>query len=487
MARKIFISYSRKDLIFVEKLAKDLIEAGYEVWYDLSGIEGGDRWAQEIQLGINRSEIFAIVVSPNSMASEWVEKEYLFASRRGMKIVPLLYELSELPIWLLNIQYIDIVGANYARNFHQILDSFENYGRREGDVKPLPIPWRRQISKILPYIGSSITLMLAVLVLFLLPNSSVSLIPPTPTFTATNTVTPTVTSTVTSTGTSTGTPSPTMTPTATNTPTQISSLTPTLAQDESTPTQTPTLESVITDPSGAEMVLVKEGVFLMGSDRGSSDERPAHIVSLSSFYIDTYEVTNAEYQKCVADLGCELPKNTLYYVSPTFRDHPAVFVTWEMADAYCTWRGARLPTEAEWEKAARGANSNNYPWGTLFSRSALNYCDKNCDSAWADPQGNDGFPLTAPVGSYEKGISPYGVYDMAGNTAEWVADWYDKDYYKTSVRIDPLGPETGLYRVLRGGSWYNRSSDLFTYKRSFLRPNVGYNYTGFRCALNTNE
>lgn len=480
MAKKIFISYSRKDLTFVEKLAKDLIEAGYDVWYDLTEIEGGDRWAQEIQLGINESEVFAIVVSPNSMASEWVEKEYLFASRRGMKIVPLLYELSELPLWLLNIQYIDIVGANYTRNFHQILDAFENYGRRAGDVKPLPLSWRKRFSMLLPYFWALVFLIVMALLLLHIPTSPVSLFAPTATPTATNTATLTPTYT----------PSPTMTAsptfTATNTPTQTASPTPTLMEGV-TPSPTPTLEPVIVDWSGTEMLLVQSGVFLMGSDTGPSDEQPAHIANLSTFYIDTYEVTNADYKECVEDLGCELPKNTRFYVSATYRNHPAVFVTWEMADAYCAWRDARLPTEAEWEKAARGTNSNSYPWGTLFVRDALNYCDQSCDYSWADPNGRDGYPMTAPVGSYEKGVSPYGAYDMAGNAAEWVADWYAADYYRISLRIDPLGPETGLYRILRGGSWYDRATDLHTYTRNMLRPNVGYNYTGFRCATSVGE
>lgn len=480
MAKKIFISYSRKDLAFVAKLAKDIIEAGYEVWYDLSKIEGGDRWAQEIQDGINQSEIFALVVSPNSMESEWVEKEYLFASRRGMKIVPLIHELSELPIWLLNIQYIDIVGLNYSRNFHQVLEAFDNYGRRDGDIKPLPLSWRKRLAKISPYLGVWAFFIATALFLLVVPTSPFSLFTPSPSPIATHTAPPTLTPSPVVTA------SPTIPPTATRTPTQIPSPTPTQTKVE-TPLPTPTLAAVITDASGAEMLLVKGGVFLMGSDVGDTDEKPAHIVSLKTFYIDTYEVTNDEYKKCVQGLGCELPKNTVFYVSPTYHDHPVVFVTWEMANAYCEWRDARLPTEAEWEKAARSSEASNYPWGDIFSRNALNYCDKSCSGIASDPAGRDGYAMTAPVGSYDEGISPYGVYDMSGNAAEWVADWYDSTYYKHSIRIDPIGPESGLYRVLRGGSWLSSSDDLNTYNRSYLRPNVGYNNTGFRCASSIGE
>ena len=120
MKKKMFISYSRRDMDFIKTLAEDLEKENFDVWYDLTDIDAGDRWAKEIQKGINESEIFAIVVSPNSLKSDWVEKEFLFASKRGLKIVPLLYEMCELPIWLMNIQYVDIVGRNYKKNFAQI-------------------------------------------------------------------------------------------------------------------------------------------------------------------------------------------------------------------------------------------------------------------------------------------------------------------------------------------------------------------------------
>ena len=138
MKKKVFISYSRKDMSFVKTLAEDLEEQGFDVWYDLTDIGAGDRWAQEIQEGISQSEIFVIVVSLNSLKSEWVEKEFLFASKRGLKIVPLLYELCELPLWLLNIQYVDVVGRNYKKNFQHILNVFNDFGKRRGDRENAP-------------------------------------------------------------------------------------------------------------------------------------------------------------------------------------------------------------------------------------------------------------------------------------------------------------------------------------------------------------
>ena len=239
--KKIFLSYSRLDLIFVEQLAQDLLDAGYDVWYDLSKIEGGDRWSQEIEDGINQSHIFAIVVTPNSMASEWVEKEYHFASRRGMKIVPLVRELCELPIWLLNIQYIDVVGGNYTRNFHQVLESFENYGRRATDIKPLPISLNKRFTKYAPYLVSVLVLIFLLAALFI-PSSPLYVIAPT----ATNTPSPTPTATKTNTPTPTLTPSPTAT--LTQTPTVTPSLTPTLEGGESAPTLAPE----ITDAEGID-------------------------------------------------------------------------------------------------------------------------------------------------------------------------------------------------------------------------------------------
>jgi serine/threonine-protein kinase len=230
------------------------------------------------------------------------------------------------------------------------------------------------------------------------------------------------------------------------------------------------------------MLLVEEGTFLMGSDTADSDERPAHIVMLDNFYIDKHEVTNAEYKVCVDSLHCSLPKNTVFYVSPVYRSHPVVFVSWEMAAEYCNWRDARLPTEAEWEKAARGDDNYLYPWGNTFDGHALNFCDVECTYSWADKNYRDRYTMTAPVGIYPDGVSTYGLYDMAGNVAEWVGDWYAKDYYSRSPLANPTGPEEGIYRVLRGGSWYNAKLDVRTFTRSHLRPDVAYNYTGFRCA-----
>ena len=492
MAKKIFLSYSRKDKSFAEKLANDLKKAGYVVWWDISAIEGGDRWAQEIESGITQSEVLALIVSPNAIASEWVEKEFIFASKRGMKIVPLLYEHCELPIWLLNLQYIDLIGINYKLNFQQVIEAFEKYGRRASDAKALPPTIGKRISQLSPYwLLLTIIALLITMVGFLLNPFPITPIAPTTTNTAI--LLPTETSTSTSTKTATNTPIP---------PTETGTATPTPNAAKETPTPSPTathtptlpatpteegLASVIVDESGAEMLLVGASPFLMGRDSGNSDERPAHLVNLGDYYIDKYEVSNADYKACVDDFACSLPKPTTFYANTLYRNHPAVFVSWEKANEFCEWRKARLPTEAEWEKAARGDDSLFYPWGNLFDGSALNFCDADCEYAWKNNGTIDRYSMTAPIGTYPDGESPYGALDMAGNAAEWVADWYNEDYYENTPADNPQGPEDGTYRVLRGGSWYNRNSEVRTYQRSFLRPSVAYNYTGFRCAISAEE
>jgi formylglycine-generating enzyme required for sulfatase activity len=273
------------------------------------------------------------------------------------------------------------------------------------------------------------------------------------------------------------------------------------------------LPKEIVDDYGIEMVLVPTGDFEMGMDpnRAQSfckqyyepyvnrecqqawyeDEGPVHTVTLEAFYIDRYEVTNKAYQECVEDGVCDRPAKISsytrddYYGSPDYDDYPVVYVTWEDAQTYCYWRGAHLPTEAEWEKAARGPENLVFPWGDTWENDRANFCDQSCPFDWANPGFDDGYADTAPVGSYPKGASPYGAMDMAGNVWEWVADLYDENYYRESPRENPLGPEDGSARVLRGGSWSLNPIGLRAAYRFRGAPLSSY-YTGyefgFRCA-----
>jgi formylglycine-generating enzyme required for sulfatase activity len=231
----------------------------------------------------------------------------------------------------------------------------------------------------------------------------------------------------------------------------------------------------IIDDKAAEMLLVPEGEFTMGSERGETDEQPVHIVFLETFYIDKFEVTNKLYKACVDDGQCEPPRqiyffaespNKIYFGNPQYDNYPVIYVDWNLAKAYCEWRGARLPTEAEWEKAARGREGNTYPWGRDLDCQKANYQD--CVNQ------------TSEVGSYPDGVSPYGVYDMTGNVWEWVADWYSDNYYANSPKNNPSGPNTGQSRVLRGGSWPR--FDVTAYHRTKFAPNYNTFDIGFRCA-----
>jgi len=197
-----------------------------------------------------------------------------------------------------------------------------------------------------------------------------------------------------------------------------------------------------------------------------SHEVPKHGVYLDAFYIDKYEVTNEEYAKCVGGGPCGTNNKYDGFTDPR---QPVVGVDWTQASTYCSWAGKRLPTEAEWEKAARGTEARTRPWGEGIDCAKANY--KDC-----------GHGVTKPVGSYPSGSSPYGAMDMAGNVWEWCADWYDKEYYRNSPNRNPKGPSSGRYRVLRGGSWNDPPTNLRSSLRGWSNLAERHSNYGFRCA-----
>ena len=268
--------------------------------------------------------------------------------------------------------------------------------------------------------------------------------------------------------------------------------------------------TILNDVDGGEMVCVPSGSFLMGSqadaissllefDRRVSKEffraeYPQHEVFLSSFYIDRYMVTNAQYQLFMQATGHPAPKywrdapdaggKSLFPVGEKNPDHPVVGVAWQDASAYCKWSGKRLPSEAEWEKAARGGLMGQiYPWPSRIKERINSQLSRE-KANYGGVGGPDRWHWTAPVGSFPP--NQYGIFDMAGNGFEWCNDWYAEDYYSRSPARNPLGADTGLTRVLRGGSWNNNLYGKYQMRcayRFHLRPKTRNMVIGFRCVV----
>jgi formylglycine-generating enzyme required for sulfatase activity len=269
------------------------------------------------------------------------------------------------------------------------------------------------------------------------------------------------------------------------TPTFAAAVTPAL------PTPTFTASATADKPIGTQkkssadgmvQMYVPAGVFQMGTglagDWTGEDEFPLHEISLPSYWIDQVEVTNAMYGQCAQAGICKSPHalasqtRPKYFDQPDFAAYPVIQVDWSQADAYCRWAGRRLPSEAEWEKAARGPQERLYPWAGDAVGSHFTNFDIYDDWPNAD---------TTAVGKYPAGASPYGALDMVGNVSEWTADWYAADYYGKSPSNQPTGPETGTARVIRGGAWSSDKLFLRTASRMSFYPDLAANDIGFRC------
>jgi formylglycine-generating enzyme len=258
---------------------------------------------------------------------------------------------------------------------------------------------------------------------------------------------------------------------------------------------------------GTEMVLVPAGDFVMGSTSGNPDEQPQHTITLNAFYIDKYEVTNAEYARFIDAGGIHIRNywsangwdwNRQHWgnISAPDRNRPGypAWMQWYVAEAYANFAGKRLPTEAEWEKAARGTDGRTYPWGEGIAGNRANYASEaiNLIGWYHTPVGFfDGRLFPQPLFQTVDSPGPYGAYDQAGNVLEWTADWYDAAYYAASPPANPAGPPscpTGNYKVCRGGAWPDAASGLRCSARwigdtaSYLRPDATMAWIGLRCA-----
>jgi iron(II)-dependent oxidoreductase len=246
------------------------------------------------------------------------------------------------------------------------------------------------------------------------------------------------------------------------------------------------------EKDGSEMVLVSAGTFLYGSrvddKEAYSHEKPQQSLSLLDFYIDVYPVTNDQYCKFLNEMGpdcnimerwialsfygkekCRIRQNRgIYGIENGFAKYPVIYVSWSGADEYAKWSGKRLPSEVEWEKAARGTDGRKYPWGNDFIKDRCNSLE-------------NGLRHTTEVTKYTNGKSPYGCYDMAGNVWEWCTDWYSEDNDKSKVKDIQKGPEKGEFRVLRGGSWDDYPQSLHCADRNWNAPDARNNRLGFRC------
>lgn len=448
MADHVFISYARSDRAYVDALKDDLRRHGFQPWND-ENVEPGERWWRTIVQAIRECSAFLVVMTPDSDESKWVEKEILLALEEKKEIFPLLLRGRRFPL-LIDTQYENLTSGQLpSESFYKRLGRVIS---QKGVTIEAPLEPESLSPKLL-MLGVLVAIIGVAWGVYAFYASGNVPVTPAPTSKPAATIAAIATQ-----------PIPIVNspiPTLTNTPIPL--------EDKPAPAGAAATPQTITASDVSPMVLVPAGPFEMGSESVGSSERPVHTVTLDSFYIDTYEVTNAQYAACVAAGGCVQPACPERYEAETKKNHPVVCVSWYQAQKYCEWRGGRLPTEAEWEKAARGTDGRTYPWGDKPPDGMLLNFDRNV----AD---------TTPVGNYPKGVSPYGAYDMAGNAWEWVADWYDENYYSNSPAENPLGPQNGDYKVLRGGGWQRSESNARVTYRNVDSPGNQYIIFGFRCA-----
>jgi formylglycine-generating enzyme required for sulfatase activity len=495
---KVFLCHAHSDRDAVKALYTRLTKDGVDAWLDKEKLLPGADWEYEIRKAVREADVVVVCLSKQFNQAGFRQKEVRIALDEADKqpegeifIIPARLEECDTLESLRKWHWVDLFEPDgYEMLMRALRVRAERIGAalqkktwlpttpaprkpikpaaHEAARKTPPAPSaaspdleRKKLSVqvIIAIVGAAATILAAVLGslpwgTWLAPAAETA----EPTFT--QTIAPAKTR---------------ISPTPTRTPTPTLTLTPALTL---TLMPMPVVfnphpdSSDFIDAYGIPMRLVPASEFTMGSKNGDSDERPVHTVYLDAFYIDKYEVTNALYEACVKAGVCDPPRYTYsfshssYYGNSEFDDYPVIYVDWNMAKTYCQWRGARLPTEAEWEKAARGTDGRTYPWGEGIDCSFANYW--NC-------AGND----TTQVGSYESGKSPYGIYDLAGNVWEWVSSLYKPYPYVYNDGREALSASGS--RALRGGSWSSDDHDLRASDRFRFTPgNIVSNF-GFRC------
>jgi len=413
----IFIGYASDDQARVEPLARALQAQGWSVFWD-SEILPSETWREVIDKELGAAKSIVVVWTKNSVSKRWVIEEADEGASRNILIPVLMDPITQvkIPRGFRELQCADLAqwkGGTEESSFRQLVKSVS----RKAGPPPIQKPevqeeesretGSRKTDDFLSVIGKKVVVPLAVVAIAVLI---------------------------------------------------IMWFVQTRRE--------------ITGKDGAPMVLVPAGEFIMGSNDGEEDEKPERRVTLDTFYMDKYEVSTRVYAAFLQATGRARPDDWSKQVALVGSgDRPVVNVTWHDADAYCRQYGKRLPTEAEWEKAARETDGRTYPWGNEepTNQHAL------FNARW------NGYGTLATVESYEAGKSPYGLYHMAGNVWEWVADWYDEDYYQKTPDRNPKGPSTGNTKVLRGGSWLDEPRVVRSADRDRYLPMFRGATDGFRC------
>ncbi len=458
-SNRIFVSYANQDAAFARRLADDLHRNGFDVWMAPESIEPGEKWVDAIERGLETSGIFVLVITPHAANSKWVrdESNYAIAQQNEGKMRFFTLYVAEAtlpPMWSVR-QHIPFRG-DYDEGLRQLLAAL----RPERFTARLATPTLRTppTSAMEPSARKSLYWALGIVALL-----AAALL-----------------------------------------------VWQWMANSRGVEYRNEVAGAIRPIERGGvdvEQVFVPAGSFMMGSEAGASDEQPVHEVTLDAFWIDRTEVTNAQFELFVSETGFQTTAEQegggyiytnngwSYTEGADWRhpqgpssnlnglgQHPVVLVSWDDATAFCAWAGGRLPSEAEWEYAARGPDSLVYPWGDVFDGTRLNYCDRNCPFDWADQAVDDGYEFTAPAETYSSGASWIGALDMTGNVWEWVNDWYESGYYGKSPDVNPSGPASGEHKVLRGGAWSDYYDDARASYRIDFRPVDRLNFVGFRCA-----